>query len=72
MRLVILARISRAWQMPNVFVRTTWVKTRGLSEFQLYEITPRHSASKISVKRRPNAPEGLAYQLADCAASWRQ
>ena len=56
----------------NVSVRTTWAKKSGLSEFQLNEITPRHSAARIAVKRRPNAPKGVVYQLADCAASWRQ
>ena len=66
---MILARISRARQMPNVLVNTTWAKTRGISEFQLLLITPRHSAAKIAVKRCPTAPEGVAYQLADCAAS---
>ena len=72
MRLVILARISRARRMPNVFVRTIWAKTRGLSEFQLLLKTLRHSSDNIAVKRRPTAPEGVAYQLADCAASRRQ
>ena len=38
---------------------------RGLSEFQLLSRTPHNSADKISVKRRPTAPEGVAYQLAD-------
>ena len=37
---------------------------RGLSEFQLREIAPHYSASKIAVKRPPTAPEGVAYQLA--------
>ena len=72
MRLVILARISWSWQTPNVLVSTTWAKTRGLLEFQLHDRTPRHSAARIALKRRPTAPEGVAYQLADCAASWRQ
>ena len=72
MRLVILARISQTRRMPNVFVRTTWAKTRGLSEFQLREITPCHSAARIAVKRRATASEGVAYQLADCATYWRQ
>ena len=43
MHLVILALISRARRTPNVFVRTTWAKTRGLSEFQIHDITPLHS-----------------------------
>ena len=60
-----LALISRALQTPNIFVRTTWAKTRGISEFQLLPITPRHSADKITVRQRPTAPEGVAYQLAD-------
>ena len=67
-----LARISQAWLTPNILVRTTWAKMRGLSEFQLHEITPRHSAAKISVKRRPTAPKGVAYQIADYASSRRQ
>ena len=62
---MILARISRDWRTPNVFVRTMWAKTRGLSEFQLSEITPRNYAAKISVKRRPTATEGVEYQIAD-------
>ena len=71
MRLVILSRISRARQMPNLFVRMTWVKTRGILEFQLREITPRYYVAKISETWRPTDPEGVAYQLADCAASRR-
>ena len=65
MRLVILARISQAQRTPNVLIRTTWEKTRGLSDFQLRASTPLHSAAKIAVKRRPTTPEGVAYQLAD-------
>ena len=72
MRLVILSRISRARRTTNVFVRTKWAKTRGLSEFQLLLRSPRHSAARIAVNQRPTAPEGVAYQLADCAASRRQ
>ena len=72
MHLVILAGISRAQRTPNVFVIMTWEKTRGLSDFQLLLSSYRHSAAKIAVKRRPTAPEGVAYQLADCAASRRQ
>ena len=71
MRLVILDLIYQARQTPNVFVRTTWAKTRGILEFQLREITPHNSAARIAVKQRPTAPEGVAYQLADCAASRR-
>ena len=71
MRLFFLAQISRAWRTPIVLVSTTWAKTRGLSEFQLREITPRHSAARITVKRRPTAPEGVAYQLADFTANRR-
>ena len=63
--LVIWARISWALRTPNVFIRTTWAKTRGLFEFQLLPRTPRHSAAKIAVNRRPTAPEGVAYQLSD-------
>ena len=33
---------------------------------------PCHSAATIAVKRRPTAPEGVAYQLANCAARRRQ
>ena len=64
-RRVSLALIYRALQTPNVFVRTTWAKTRGLLEFQLLLKTPRHSSAKISVKQRPTDPEGVAYQLVD-------
>ena len=69
---MILARISRARRMPNVLVKMAWAKTMGLSELQLLLRTPRHSAARIAVKRRPTAPEGVAYQLAECAASRRQ
>ena len=72
MRLVIRARVSWDRRTLNIFVSTTWAKTRVLLEFQLRDITPRHSAARISVKRCPTAPEGVAYQLADCAASRRQ
>ena len=72
MRLVILAQISWSRRTPNVFVSTTRANTRGMSDFQLRDITPGHSATRIAVKRRPTAPEGVAYQLANCAASWRQ
>ena len=59
-------------QMPNVFVRTTWSKTRGLSEFQLLLRTPRYSAASIAAKLCPTVPEGVVYQLANCVASRRQ
>ena len=71
-RLVICARISRALHTPNVFIRTTWAKARGLSEFQLLSITHRYSAGSMAVKRRPTAPEGVVYQLSECAASRHQ
>ena len=72
MRHVILARILWARRTTNVFVRTTWEKTRCLSEFQLRDIIPCHSAARIAMKRCPTAPKGVAYQLADSAASRRQ
>ena len=64
--------ISRALQKHSVFVRMTWEKTRGLLEFQLWSITPFHSMARMTVKRRPTAPVGVAYQLADWASSRRQ
>ena len=63
--LVILASISLALRMPNVFLRTMWMKTRDISEFQLLPSTPCHSAANISMKRRLTALDGVAYQLAD-------
>ena len=30
---------------------------------------PRHSSASMAANRRPIAPEGMAYQLVDCAAS---
>ena len=65
MRRVILARIYWDRRTPNILVRTMWAKTRGLLEFQLLVRTPHHSAAKIALNRRPTAPEGVAYQLAD-------
>ena len=62
---MILARISLARRTPNVFMRTTWAKTRDLSELQLRARTPRRSVAKIAVKPLPTAPEGVAYQIAD-------
>ena len=62
---MIIARISRARWVPNVFVRTTLEKTRGLLEFILCDITPHYSVAKIAVKQHPTAPEGVAYQIAD-------
>ena len=57
--------ISFALRKPNVFVRMTWARTRGTSEFQLLSITSLHSVVSMDVKRHPTAPEGVAYQLAD-------
>ena len=71
-RLVIHSRISRALQTPNVFVRTTWEKTRGILEFKLRSITPCHSMATMAVKRSPTAPVGVAYQIANWVASRRQ
>ena len=71
-RLVILARIYLALRTPNIFVRMTWKKTRSLSEFQPLPKYPCHSAARISGKRCPTAPEGVAYQMANCAAGRRQ
>ena len=65
MRLVILARISRARRTPNVFVITTLKKKRGISEFQILLRTSRHYAANIDVKRQPTAPEVVAYQISD-------
>ena len=49
----------------TVFVRTTWANTRGILEFQLLSITPRHYTTSMAVKQRPTSPEGVAYQPAD-------
>ena len=68
-RLVIRARISLALRTLSVFVRMTWSKTRSLLDFQILPSTPYHSADSIALKRRPTAPEGVAYQLADCETS---
>ena len=65
--LVIRYKISLALRKPNVFVRTTWEKMRGLSEFQVLPSIPHHSAASMAMNRIPTAPEGLAYQLVGCA-----
>ena len=53
----------------KILIRSTWANTRGLLEFQLLQRNPRHSAAIMAVKQCPTAPEGVAYQLADYAAS---
>ena len=68
-RLVIHAWISLALRTPNVFMRTTWEKNRGISDFQVLLSTPRHYSARMAVNWRPTAPKGMAYQLTDCAAS---
>ena len=70
--LVIMALISLALRTLNIFVRMTWAKTRGLSEFQLLPRAPCHSLARFSVNRRPTDPEAVAYHLADCVTSRRQ
>ena len=65
----ILARIYLTLHAPSVFVKTTWAKTRGLSEFHLRSSNPRHSAARTEVNRRPTFPRGVEYHLADCTAS---
>ena len=62
---VICDRISLVLRTPSVFVRMTWEKTRGLLEFQVLPINPRHCGANMAVKRRPTVSEGVAYQLAD-------
>ena len=47
-------------------------KTRGLLEFQVLPIPPRHYAARMAVNQRPTAPEDVAYQLAKCVAIRRQ
>ena len=70
--LFILARISLALHTPNVFVRTTWLKTSDLSEFQFLLSLSYHTATSIAINRHPTAPEVMEYQMADCAAIRRQ
>ena len=67
-RLVIRARISLALQTPSVFMRTMWAKIRGLLEFQVLPSTSCHYEASMAVKWRPTSTEGVAYQLANCAA----
>ena len=55
-------------RVPSVLVSTTWVKTRVLSEFHFRFSTPRHSAARTAVNRRPTFPGLVKYQLAYCAA----
>ena len=45
--------ISLALRIPNAFVRTMRVKTRGISYFQLLLRTTCHYTSSISVNRHP-------------------
>ena len=70
--LVIPDLISLDLQIPNVFVNILWSKMRGVSEFQLLSRTPHHSAARIAMNRRPTAPGGVAYHLANCAVRRHQ
>ena len=71
-RLVIRAQISLDLRTPNVFMRTTWAKTKGLSKFQVLTITHRHYASRMAMNRHPTTSEGVAYQLDNYASIWCQ
>ena len=53
-RCISLDRISRALHTPNVFMRTTWAKMKGLLDFQLLTITPPPFCSKYCREAAPH------------------
>ena len=69
--LVIWDQIYLDLRTPRVFMRRTWVNKGGLSELHVLKRNSRHSAARMAMNQRPTKPEGMVYQLYECAVSRR-